>query len=219
MAERDEPSSGDEPRYDIGRVLALSDGIFAIAMTLLVLSIPIPQLGGDPSDAQVRDAIGGLVPSLRTFALSFLLVAMYWTAHHRIFRSLTGVDGPLMWLNLVTLLMICLVPFSTSFVARYGNRAAGLQMYFGNLALIGFGFWLIGRRAARRGILRQPRSDEISSWVRSVTPIVVFGLGVLVAPLSPQLAQFVWVLMFPPMLAMAALVRFRKWRAAAGRTP
>jgi uncharacterized membrane protein len=219
MAERDEPDSGGEPRYDVGRVLALSDGIFAIAMTLLVLSIPIPQLGSNPSDGQVREAIRAFVPSLFSFALSFLLVGMYWTVHHRTFRSLTGVDGPLMWLNLLTLLMLCLVPFSTSFVDRYGNRPAALQFYYGNLALIGVGFWLIVRRAMRRHMVRPPEAGDIPSWVRYVSPTVVFGLGILLAPLAPGLDSFIWVLMFPPILCMRALLMLRKRRAAAGRTP
>jgi uncharacterized membrane protein len=216
MAEQDEPSG--TRGYDVGRVLALSDGIFAIAMTLLVLSIPVPQLGGNPSDAQVRDAISAFLPSLFSFALSFLLIGMYWTVHHRTFRSLTGIDGSLMWLNLLTLLMLCLVPFSTSFVDRYGNRAPALQFYYGNLGLIGVGFWLIGRRAARRHMLRLPEAGDTPRWVRSVVPIAVFGLGILFAPLSPQLDSFVWVLMFPPILAAAALRLWRR-RAAAGRTP
>src|SRR5436305_567214 len=106
----EEPQATDDDRddagYGLGRLLTLSDGVFAIAMTLLVLSIPVPELGNHPPNWQVTEAVFNLTPNLTAFAVSFIIVGNYWTAHHRTFRRGERVDGRLLWLNLIVLLFV-----------------------------------------------------------------------------------------------------------------
>ena len=91
IAEGDEPG---EPASDnsSGRVLALSDGVFAIAMTLLALDLRLPDLGADPSDAQLRHAIGHDWRGYLAFFISFYVVANYWGVHRWAMRAVTTVD-------------------------------------------------------------------------------------------------------------------------------
>src|SRR5438105_426474 len=112
MAEDDEGRQGrhHQHEYDVGRVLALSDGVFAIAMTLLVLGIPVPQFNQPISDARLLSALDDIQPQLLSFGLSFLLVGVYWVGHRRLFRGLVRTDAWLVWLNLFMLLFVCLVP-------------------------------------------------------------------------------------------------------------
>jgi uncharacterized membrane protein len=101
-------------------VLALSDGVFAIAMTLLVLNIAVPDLGPSPPPQEGLRAVGvDVIPRVVTFAVSFFLAGMYWMIHHRTFQYIRRVDQPLLWLNLAALMLVCLFPFSTSFTMRY----------------------------------------------------------------------------------------------------
>ena len=136
MAEDDErhdesPATQDDGHdggYGLGRLLALSDGVFAIAMTLLVLSIPVPELGNRVTNQQVTEAVLNLAPNLTAFAVSFLIVGNYWRAHHRNFRRGERVDERLLWLNLLVLLFVCLVPFSTDFLIHYGQTTTAIEV-------------------------------------------------------------------------------------------
>jgi uncharacterized membrane protein len=118
-AEDDEPDVAGhaaEPAaregYDVGRLLAFSDGVFAIAITLLVLSIPVPNSTGKAAEAaQLSGALVGQYRELLGFALSFVLVGAQWILHHQLLRRLTSCDARILWLNLLILLGICLVPF------------------------------------------------------------------------------------------------------------
>src|SRR5262245_35115433 len=110
MAEDDERRQQvvDHDQYEVGRLLALSDGVFAIAMTLLVLGIPVHPLT-DPSDTELQGALRNVLPDVGSFALSFLLVGTYWMAHRRLLKGVVRTDARLVWLNLFMLLLVCMV--------------------------------------------------------------------------------------------------------------
>jgi uncharacterized membrane protein len=209
IAEGDEQSDSggySEDGYGVGRVLTLSDGVFAIAMTLLVLSIPTPELGGQPNESQVQAAVWRLLPSLGAFALSFILVGVYWMAHHRMFRSVKRVGQQLLWLNLVALLAVCLMPFSTSFIIRYGNSVATTELYFGNLLLVGVLFAILSAVAYRSRRPDTPtRRALLLVAARSLLPVTVFALAMLLAPWSIFAAQMAWVLIVPGLVVLNRL--------------
>jgi uncharacterized membrane protein len=140
IAEGDEPN---EPASDnsIGRLLALSDGVFAIAMTLLVLDLRLPDLGADPSDVQLRHAIGDDWRRYLAFVISFYVVANYWGVHRRAMRAVTTIDSRLISHTFPLLLLVAALPFPASVLATYGDLPTGLAFYcafnvVANLALI-----------------------------------------------------------------------------------
>jgi len=108
--------------YDVSRLLALSDGVFAIAMTLLVLDIPAP--GSLHSDAELLQALRRVMPNVLTFGLSFALVALYWIGHRRLFRDVARTSAFLVQLNVLLLLLVCLVPFTAGVL----TAGAGLAL-------------------------------------------------------------------------------------------
>ena len=125
MAEDDElraaagrPTNG----YDLGRLLAFSDGVFAIAITLLVLNIPVPNLPAGTGPDEIRGALLALKPNLGGFVLSFFLVGTYWIGHHRLLLGANRLDGAGLWLNLFVLATVCLIPFSSGVLIRYAIR-------------------------------------------------------------------------------------------------
>ena len=147
MAEQDatiaEGDESNEPASDnsIGRLLALSDGVFAIAMTLLALDLRLPDLGAHASDAQLRHALGDDWRGYLAFVISFYVVANYWGVHRRAMRAVTTIDVRLIGRTLPLLLLVAALPFPASVLATYGDLPTGLAFYcafnvVANLALI-----------------------------------------------------------------------------------
>jgi uncharacterized membrane protein len=146
MAEQATIAEGDEPNEpasdnSIGRLLALSDGVFAIAMTLLALELRLPDLGAHPSNAQLRHAIGDDWRGYLAFVISFYVVASYWSGHRRAMRAVTTIDPRLISHTFPLLLLVAALPFPASVLATYGDLPTGLAFYcafnvVANLALI-----------------------------------------------------------------------------------
>src|SRR5258708_16321811 len=117
-------------RYRTDRTEGISDGVFAVSLTLLILDVRPPEGG-------VSQLLHGLVliaPRLGTFALSFAIVAYYWLVHHLIFASLRGVKVALIWANMLFLFTIAVLPFSTAVLGRYPLAPVALAIYGANLA-------------------------------------------------------------------------------------
>ena len=120
-----------------GRVEAFSDGVFAIAITLLVLEIPVPHAGVDASSAGLWTALGALWPSYLAFVLSFFVILIMWVNHHELMRLVRAVDYPFLFANGFLLLMVTFVPFPTAVLAEHlatADGAAGVAFYCGSFA-------------------------------------------------------------------------------------
>lgn len=106
------------------RIEALTDGIFAIAMTLLVLAIEVPQSLALPP---VQDLLSTLIPDVIPYVISFLALAVLWVLHHQQFHHIRVVDHTMLWLNIFWLLLVGLIPFTTSLADTYsGSRFADI---------------------------------------------------------------------------------------------
>src|SRR5215467_15127058 len=122
------------------RLEAFSDGVFAIVITLLVLNIHVPD-GRTLSLQSLRP----LIPPVATFVLSFIMVGVYWIAHHHMLHFITQVNRRLLWLNLLVLLCVVFIPFPTSLLGTGFNNPVAVRLY--GLSLIatnlsGLLFWL-----------------------------------------------------------------------------
>src|SRR5437879_4077210 len=120
------------------RVEAFSDGVFAIAITLLILEIRVPSGEKSPTNIALLSALGALWPSFLAFILSFVVVLMIWINHRELFRLARGVDHKLMWANGSLLLMVVFVPFPTAVLAQYfttGAENTAVALYCATLFL------------------------------------------------------------------------------------
>ena len=213
MAEQDEHRTGSQVRddYDVGRLLALSDGVFAIAMTLLVLALPVPRLV-NATEQNLIAALEDAIPNAVGFAVSFVLVGTYWIGHRSLLKGLVRTDGLLVWLNLFMLLLVCLVPFTAGVISSYGNFATAVILYAANLALVSVLSVALRVRTWRGGLLAVPpsRPERRAGLVPSLLGIVVFGGSIPIAPFNPTLAEFTWLLLF-----LTGLLTRRQRRARA----
>jgi len=197
MAEDDERRQQvvDHDQYEVGRLLALSDGVFAIAMTLLVLGIPVPQLT-NPSDTDLQGALRNVLPDVGSFALSFLLVGMYWMAHRRLLKGVVRTDARLIWLNLLMLLLVCMVPFTAAVLSRYGSLATAVIIYAANLALLGLSSLVLRLQSWLLLSVPPSRREREGTLIISLVGVAVFAISIPIALWSPSLGEYSWLLVF-----------------------
>jgi uncharacterized membrane protein len=135
QGEGDEDNAPDArpSAVDTGRVLALSDGVFAIAGTLLVLDLKLPI---SLNDRQLRAELVALVPSLRAYVISYALIGLFWYGHHAQFRRIKRLSARVVILNLVLLGTVTLMPFTTQLLSQYGSDHLSGVFYAANMAAI-----------------------------------------------------------------------------------
>jgi uncharacterized membrane protein len=183
----------EERELEFSRIVAFSDGVFAIAITLLVLSLDVPQSASDIGD-ELRDQL----PNFFAFALSFAVLARVWLFHHRLFGAMSGFDGRLITFNFVYLALVTMVPFSCELVGDYGEESHAVVFYAANMGLLGAIGGVIVGYAFRRDLIDQRAAAIIgigtgpSNWVVAA----VFLLSIPVALLSPTVAIVMWVSLF-----------------------
>jgi uncharacterized membrane protein len=174
---------------EFARIVAFTDGVFAIAITLLVLSIEVP--AGLP-EGRLHEYLLDSWPQLFAYFLSFAVIGRFWIAHHQYFALLHDFDRPLIILNLAYLSLIVLVPFPTELLGDYGDQRDAVVLYaavVGTTALLG---WSIVRHAVRRGHTRAD-ARVIAAAKGTLLPPMVFYASIPVALVSPTAAQLVWL--------------------------
>ena len=132
----------DSTTFALGknRIEALSDGIFAIAMTLLVLELHLPNLPPNAPNVQVAPALWQLWPKVLTYAVSFLSLGVYWIGHHNMYHAIRRADRVLLWLNILFFMCVSLLPFSTSVLNAFRQTQVAPLVFGANLTSIG---WLL----------------------------------------------------------------------------
>ena len=176
------------------RIQFFSDAVFAIAMTLLVLEIRLPEQDGELT----WGALAQLWPQFFAYALSFSLIGINWITHHRKYLVIVRFDGPLMTINLLLLGFVALLPFPTSVLADYGDEAPAVILYAFNVGIITVlqqVLWVHARRAG----LTENLDDRVYRAVRrNLLPVpIVMGASILIALVSPLWAMFSWFLLWP----------------------
>jgi uncharacterized membrane protein len=181
----------------LDRVLAFSDGVFAIAITLLVLNFRVPHLTGRDVNQQLLDALtreGGL---LIGFVISFYVVARFWVSHHRLSLLLREVDSAFIILNLAFLALIVFLPFPTEIIGQYGDTTTAVVFYAGALCITGTLSWALWEYAFRYRLLDPATSPQVrrAGAVRALVLVGAFGSSIPFAFLDAGAAKFAWLLL------------------------
>src|SRR5204862_8265013 len=127
-------------QFQLERLILFSDAVFAIAITLLIIEIKVPVIPKEElSELRVLEALRQLIPKFAGFLVSFLLIGQYWVMHHRMFGFVINYTERLIWLNILLLLTIVLMPFSTAFYSEYVLRSVitPIIFYTVNISLVG----------------------------------------------------------------------------------
>jgi uncharacterized membrane protein len=177
---------------DLSRIVAFTDGVMAVAITLLVLNIEVPHVA---TDEELIDKLDELRPDLLAYALSFTLIGRFWVIHHNFFETLRGFDGVLRTLNLLFLGLIALVPFSTDLVDHYGREPIATAIFGATMGSAALVHWLMVAHTVRAGLVHDHRLAETEPFGRvgALSFTIVFFLSVPVAFISTIAAQLLWV--------------------------
>ena len=144
------------------RIEAFSDGVFAIVMTLLVFELKVPEMVSGAADIALLDALVKLWPKLLSFVLSFVIVGIYWVAHHHIFHYISRTDRTLLWLNNLFLMFVAFIPFPTALMGTYIGVPIAVVPYGLTLIATGLSLQLLcGTRPVRPAL--RTRSSRIAS--------------------------------------------------------
>lgn len=191
--------------FDSERLIAFSDAVIAVAITLLVLDLKLPE---GVSDAQLPDALAGSLHGFFVYALSFLVIGLLWMGHHEQFSYICRVDAPLIWLNLLYLMTIGLIPFFTSLLSDHGAPLPTC-LYAGTLVLTSLLSAAIWWHASRDPELMVPGVAEPIRRAGLLAPLstgAVFAISIPIALIwGATPAQWSWLLLIPAGFAQGLL--------------
>ena len=191
--------------FGFGRLAALTDGIFAVAITLVAVQLTIEKPADDSARAMF-DAIGAEEGAWIGFIVAFVVLARYWVANHSLFSRLKAIDTRVIVLQMVYLFLIVLLPFSTRIVGDYGNNPGAVVVLAVILALLCVMETVLFGYAARSGLLDYSPDATEYRWalIASLTPVVTFLGTIPLAWVDTSLALISWI---PIGLALDALTK------------
>jgi uncharacterized membrane protein len=175
------------------RIEALSDGVFAIAMTLLVLDLRLPELPRPVSNADAWLAIRTLRPMFFSVVLTFMLSGAFWYLHHATFHSVKYITRGLAFINLFFLMLVSLLPFSASLVGKVGpNHPVGLAVYFTNQLALSVVLNLLWIYASRHHLIEEPIPDPRVKFMIRVQPFA-YAAALAAVPLLPAASYWLFL--------------------------
>ncbi len=173
---------------DTRRIQALVDGVFAIVMTLLVLTIKVPTVVGPVSDAVLRRALVDMLPGLGIYGITFLLLGLMWYSNRRSFSVIARGDAALRGLTIVWLMLVAMLPFTTSLNSAYLGLRVPAVLFHVNMLLIGTLSLLTWVYASKSGLLHKSVGPAAraaigrSNWVLPAVPVLALSAS-LVSPM------------------------------------
>lgn len=151
----------------LGRLSGISDGIFSVGMTLLVLGLAVPSATGVATEGDLANQLAKLLPNVVTYTMSFLTLGIFWVAQQTQFSQLKNSDRNYTWIHIGFLLAVTLVPFSTGLLAHFITFRLALLVYWLNIVVLGF-VLLAGAEYALRAHLLKAEGEEQRSVIRVI---------------------------------------------------
>ena len=187
------------------RVVFFSDAVFAIALTLLVIDLRVPEVDNGETSL---DVIVSLIPGFLGYVISFCVIAINWSGHHRKFRVINAFDSRLLQLNFLLLFLIAFTPFPTSLISEFPGEVPSVVLYASviiSLNLVQLAMWSYAWHHDMIDTLVEP--DIYRYVVRNLLVVpVVFGSSIVVAIFwDAQIAMYWWLLMVPLSIIMGRL--------------
>lgn len=204
-------------KLQIERILFFSDAVIAIAMTLLIIEIKAPHIHGN-SGEELSESLNELIPKFISFFISFFVIAIYWKAHHHLFGHVTKYTDKLIWINILFLLSIVLMPFSSAFYSENFGLNIPYAVYCINISITGIlNCWLIRYIYSKKENLSTKSGD--SAWRkyhtrRSLVAPLIFLLSMLFSFYSVILSRFCFILIFP----LISIITYRYHKSSAQKS-
>jgi uncharacterized membrane protein len=174
----------------IERIAALSDGLFAIAMTLIVLEIHVPPESTIHNDAELGRALVALAPRLLMYLMSFVTLGIFWVGQQTQLNHLAKADRDLAWIHLAFLACVALMPFSTELLAEFISYRAAMLVYWLNILLLGLTIYWSWGHAQHAGLIKDDAPKGLSAAIerRIVIAQALYAVGALLCMISTFLS-------------------------------
>jgi uncharacterized membrane protein len=183
----------EEHEVEFSRIVAFSDGVFSIAITLLVLALTIEP--GIPRD-ELAQKLWDQHEALLAYAISFAVIARFWLVHHSFFSEVRAFDSKLIALNMLYLGFLVLIPFSSQVLGDYGGQLPAVVVYSSNLAaVVLIGQWMTWD-ARRAGLTTIDAETARENLIRGAFIVAVFLISIVVALFDASVAPYIWLLLF-----------------------
>lgn len=150
----------------LGRLSAISDGIFAVGMTLLVLGLAVPAVGAVRTEGDLLHQLRDLLPSVVTYFMSFLTLGIFWVGQQTQLSQIERANRNYTWIHLAFLLAVTFVPFSTGLLARFHWSRVALIEYWLNILVLGFALLLGVEYGIRAKLFPEGQQQTIAGLVR-----------------------------------------------------
>lgn len=191
----------DENIPGIDRLLALTDGVVAIALTLLVLQLQVPITDALKTDASSASNLWKALDvdgaELTSYLVSFVVISQFWLVHHRVLRGMRGHSEGLAWRNFGFLLTLTLMPFTSDLLGRYSKNPLAITFFGINLMAISLSTQWIFHYVSTNNLLvdrRRSWHDEMAARIRAILVVAVVLLTILLAWVDVSVARYGWLL-------------------------
>ncbi|MGZ5470116.1 MAG: TMEM175 family protein [Nitrososphaeraceae archaeon] len=199
-------SSGSfTPFIKVEHVISFSDAVFAFAITLMALSIDIPDLPSNLTQSELLDKLYGLSPQFESYIISFAVIAIFWVSYHQVFNHIKGSHIIMVYLNLLFLLLITLLSLSTSLVINYGGYHIPYIIYSFMVILTSSLLAMIWWHATKDKLLidKNLRSLYIKGVMINLISIpLVFTISIIISFVNLGIAEYFWLVIAPLNIAI-----------------
>lgn len=190
------PAPDTSTGFRTARIEALCDGIFAIVMTLLVLELHVPDIAANLVSTELGHRLFDLLPKFLSFGVSFVIAGVYWVGHHNQFFFIKRADRVLLWINILFLLCMAFLPFSTALLGTYPFQPIAIIFYGANLIVIGLVLDLHWRYGTRGPLMDAPLPSRVINTVHSriLMGPGIYLIAILLAYFIPILSLIIYVI-------------------------
>ena len=195
---------------ELDRIVFFSDAVFAIAITLLVLNIQVPEIPQGLVAEELPSSLFDLWPKYLSYVISFLVILSYWMAHHSVFSAIRGYDRGLIWLNSLFLMCVAFLPFPAALLGEYGDQQLVVVIYAATLAttrlLLTAVWWYAssGHRLVDDDL--DPSMIRIFR-IRGLAIPLVFFISIAISFVSVSAAIYSWLLLVAGDFALLRILR------------
>jgi uncharacterized membrane protein len=189
-----------QSKIRLEHLVSFSDAIFAFSITFMAVTIQIPDLPENLTQAQViQNLIGELGPRFAIYVISFFVIAAYWISYHQIFNHIAGSHVVILWLNLLFLFFITIIPFAVDLQIDYGLYQVIFILYALVLTAAGASLTLIWLHAMKGRLIDKTmnQTDIQSILLESIVLPSVFVISIFVSIVDLEIAYYFWMVIIP----------------------
>ena len=193
------------PSIKVEHVISFSDAIFAFAITLMALSIDIPDLPSNLTQSELLDKLYGLFPQFESYIISFAVIAIFWVSYHQVFNHIKGSHIIMVYLNLLFLLLITLLSLSTSLVINYGGYHIPYIIYSLMVILTSSLLAMIWWHATKDKLLIDKNLHQFyikGVMINLISIPVVFTVSIIISFVNLDIAEYFWLVIAPLNIAI-----------------